>query len=643
MVFFELDPFAAAVGVALSTLYHIASSSARILPKQAVKKFTSEDDNEVNADRSVEEEPMPEPSTDPLPADRIAAAGSHRQVARQRCRSSAMWQWLCYPLLIWSVVLLVLPLVLLVVDTLGGGRSSALLAAHQGAGSSADVASARLGANETMGVRNVSMPGVKVQPDPSVFSSEEMGATAPLSSLPAVTPCPSPTSESKVFTLVIERQEQEMEHMGERNAYFGTLNVGTPPQPFKVVFDTGSGHLILPSMYCHSETCRAHSRYRRSASKTARDIDWNGEVVPPNHPRDQITVAFGTGEVSGVFVEDVVCLDGEDDAGGDHLADETIGMANVASNSGDADSSPVLRDGCMKLRFIAATAMSEEPFMTFDFDGILGLGLGGLSQTSEFNFLGVIAASVRASGGCMVDVFAVFLAENEQEDSEITLGGWANKRLVEDLSWAPVHDPDMGHWMVTIRSLRVDNELVKLCEEGCKAAVDTGTSLLAVPTDAFPELYELLHHATPLAGHCRGPGPKLHIELDGGMTLTLGPREYAQAERVQYTERPRWWTRAQNDERVEDMGRQTTRRDMFCRPMLMSLDMPEPLGPKLFVLGEPVLRKYYTVYDGGEKRVGFARARHHDVWPSDGLGRDAGGHGLMSMLGALKWRRSRRT
>ena len=32
--------------------------------------------------------------------------------------------------------------------------------------------------------------------------------------------------------------------------------------------------------------------------------------------------------------------------------------------------------------------------------------------------------------------------------------------------------------------------------------------------------------------------------------------------------------------------------------MLMSMDLPEPIGPKLFILGEPVLRKYYCLLRG---------------------------------------------
>jgi len=40
------------------------------------------------------------------------------------------------------------------------------------------------------------------------------------------------------------------------------------------------------------------------------------------------------------------------------------------------------------------------------------------------------------------------------------------------------------------------------------------------------------------------------------------------------------------------------------------MDLPEPIGPKLFILGEPVLKKFYTVYDAENQRIGFGRAHH---------------------------------
>lgn len=66
---------------------------------------------------------------------------------------------------------------------------------------------------------------------------------------------------------------------------------------------------------------------------------------------------------------------------------------------------------------------------------------------------------------------------------------------------------------------------------------------------------------------------------------------------------------------------ETTRRDMTCKPMLMVMDLlvaefsrklfwlsatdfvrPEPIGPKLFILGEPVLKTGQFVVASGECR-----------------------------------------
>mmetsp|Transcript_101536 Transcript_101536/g.160561 ORF Transcript_101536/g.160561 Transcript_101536/m.160561 type:complete len:125 (+) Transcript_101536:3-377(+) len=45
-----------------------------------------------------------------------------------------------------------------------------------------------------------------------------------------------------------------------------------------------------------------------------------------------------------------------------------------------------------------------------------------------------------------------------------------------------------------------------------------------------------------------------------------------------------------------------------CAPRLMPVNFPAPLGPKLFIFGEPLLQKYYTVYDWSKEQVGFAVA-----------------------------------
>merc|ERR550514_2244019 len=48
----------------------------------------------------------------------------------------------------------------------------------------------------------------------------------------------------------------------------------------------------------------------------------------------------------------------------------------------------------------------------------------------------------------------------------------------------------------------------------------------------------------------------------------------------------------------------------WCRPRFMPVKMEEPMGPHLFILGEPVLHRYYSTYNWKEESVGFALAKN---------------------------------
>merc|ERR1719245_1503098 len=79
-----------------------------------------------------------------------------------------------------------------------------------------------------------------------------------------------------------------------KTSYSGVLQVGTPAQEFRVVFDTGSGHIVLPAAECKSEACLVADRrkYNMTASSSAIAINSDGSRVPEGEHCDQVTIGF---------------------------------------------------------------------------------------------------------------------------------------------------------------------------------------------------------------------------------------------------------------------------------------------------------------------------------------------------------------
>jgi len=324
-----------------------------------------------------------------------------------------------------------------------------------------------------------------------------------------------------------------------KTAYYGQVEVGTPKQKFTVVFDTGSGNLMIPSTYCKSHACTMHRRFDRRKSATAEDIEADGTSSRKGASRDQITVTFGTGEISGVFLRDDVCI------------------GNL----------------CTNMHFVAAVSETEDPFASFNFDGVLGLALNPMAQSEEFNLMDHMVKSKSLKS----PIFSVFLSDSDMERSEITFGDIKQEHMTTEMFWAPV-SKDTGYWQVQIEDITIDNKKQNLCSN-CQVAVDTGTSQLAGPTDVINDLSSRLNVKSDCSNYKRLPNLGFVV---GDNIMNLEPREYV------------------------DKGPDG------CEVSLMALDVPPPNGP-LFIFGDPFLRKYYTSYDLKNKRVGFSTARHMDL------------------------------
>jgi hypothetical protein len=119
----------------------------------------------------------------------------------------------------------------------------------------------------------------------------------------------------------------------------------------------------------------------------------------------------------------------------------------------------------------------------------------------------------------------------------------------------------------------------------CKAAVDTGTSLITGPSEAINKLQEMMGQVTnceDLSGM-----PTITFMIDG-LPYPLTPQQYV----LQFE--------------AED-GQPAS-----CLLGFKALDVPPPRGP-LWVLGDVFLRTYFSVFDRSRNRIGLTRA---DISPA---------------------------
>nr|XP_016848776.1 PREDICTED: gastricsin-like [Anolis carolinensis] len=87
--------------------------------------------------------------------------------------------------------------------------------------------------------------------------------------------------------------------------YFGEISIGTPPQNFLVVMDSGSSNLWVPSVYCDTAACAKHNRFSPSASSTYSN---SGQTYTLYYGAGDLTVMLG---YDTVMVQNIVVTNQE--------------------------------------------------------------------------------------------------------------------------------------------------------------------------------------------------------------------------------------------------------------------------------------------------------------------------------------------
>ncbi|XP_077194902.1 cathepsin E-like [Paroedura picta] len=242
-----------------------------------------------------------------------------------------------------------------------------------------------------------------------------------------------------VYSLVGFTTEKLYDYMNAQ--YYGVVSIGTPPQTFTVVFDTGSSNFWVPSCYCTSEACRNRANFKSFLSQT---------YVHVGRP---FFLQYGTGQLLGIS------------------AKETVKISNISVEAQDFGESVF------------------EPGTTFvfaQFDGVLGLAYPSLAVGSG---LPVFDNMIKQA---LVEepVFSFILNRGDDNDGgELILGGIDHSLYRGSIHWAKV--TEKKYWQIEVNNVKVQGQLA-LCLDGCNAIVDSGTSLITGPLTEIIKLQQYI-------------------------------------------------------------------------------------------------------------------------------------------------------
>lgn len=312
--------------------------------------------------------------------------------------------------------------------------------------------------------------------------------------------------------------------------YYGEIFVGTPPKPFKVIFDTGSSNLWVPNTSC-GFACLLKSKYDPSKSST----------YAPNGT--DFTIMYGSGPVSG------------------HLSYDNVAVGGLIAK----------RQEFAEVDTVTGLGLA---YGIGRFDGILGMAFPSISVDGISPVFQTLVQQKQVERA----LFAFYLGN--QGPGELTLGGIDPKHYTGELAYVPVTSDT--YWETALHDFAFAGKTVSTAT---KCILDTGTSVLAGPSKEVAAIAAEAG-AIPLLGtgeytiDCSAVGslPQLQVTLSGNIFKFSG-EDYVV--------------------RTSSFGQEA------CLFGFIGIDVPEPRGP-LWILGDIFIRKYYTVFDVENNRMGFA-------------------------------------
>jgi len=341
---------------------------------------------------------------------------------------------------------------------------------------------------------------------------------------------------------------------GGDSSYIANLTIGTPPQSFEVVLDTGSSDLWLPGSNC--PTCTAGSPiFDTSTSSTFKGTPTSSSLG------SEVSIAYGSGEVRGTLGSDTV----------------TMGGSTVPSQT-----------------FLTVDAMTTG-LVNAPVSGLMGLAFESLASTQATPFWQTVTNNNQLSNPEM----SFWLARDLHPLSEdflasggvFTLGGTNSTFFSGNIEFLSLASTP-SFWLLSLASLTVNGKPVKLTTPDPLSAIDTGTTLIGGPHNDVVALYNSIPGSVDLGNSDPGffaypCNTNITVAMSfGGQSWPINPEDF-------------------------NAGQVNNGRNPLCLGAIFDLSLgvnnAQDSASPTWVVGDTFLKNVYTVFRSSPPSVGFAQ------------------------------------
>jgi len=362
--------------------------------------------------------------------------------------------------------------------------------------------------------------------------------------------------------------------------YYGTISIGTPPQDFRVTFDTGSSNVAVASTFC--VFCDAQFGKNGYDSRASSTYQKGGT---------ELQLSYGSGSLVGFTAIDNIVLD-----------------QNVKVT------------GQMFVEVFSAQG--------FNLDGIVGLAFQSISQGN----IPTIFQNAIAQNAVDQPVFAFYLGDSAP--GEVTWGGYDSTKFTGQLAYVPLYSAT--YWeividKVSIGSYQSASAVVNSINKPKGKTTKQKKSNKRQRNQKWSKKRKRNHQSKQKKGKVlrrnlkkeKNHSSVITAVVDTGTSLLIGPandvKAIANAVGATYQARTGFY--------MVDCSTVNSLPDLVFT--IGGIDYPIPWqyatfsggqnrcalgiqgmngGPMDWILGDVFLRQYYAVFNYAQQTIGFAKA-----------------------------------